>query len=317
MEAYERIHTSFSRESRTAFAPGTFAQVIDAYRSDAEYGQLKPQTHRNYNRWLDWLKLHHGRRPVANFPREAALKMRKEHMARPSNANMLMAVLRMVLYYAEERPLEFRLPKGWQNPMSGMKRMKGGKGHIPWEEDEIDAFRARWNPRTIERVIFEIYLNTGQRGSDIAPMHRSQYRGGLFYVVQTKTDERVWIPTADDLQPVLDPWLASHDDKVFFPTAPGRSINPTHMRKVMRAAITAAGLPDTRTLHGLRYTFATRGIELGMDYQTIESIVGHETMEMAMKYTGKRRRSRLAINTWNSGLRQNRESRLPVLADAE
>jgi integrase len=36
-------------------------------------------------------------------------------------------------------------------------------------------------------------------------------------------------------------------------------------------------------LHGLRYTFATRAIELGLDWQSIESIVGHDTAEMAQK----------------------------------
>jgi integrase len=65
----------------------------------------------------------------------------------------------------------------------------------------------------------------------------------------------------------------------------------------MRAAIRGAGLPDDCTLHGMRYTFATRGLELGLDWQTVESIVGHRTAEMAHKYTAKRRSARLTIAT--------------------
>jgi integrase len=64
------------------------------------------------------------------------------------------------------------------------------------------------------------------------------------------------------------------------------------MRHLMREAIRAAALPDDCTLHGLRYAFSTRGIELGLDWQTIEAIVGHRTAEMAQKYTAKRRRAR-------------------------
>jgi integrase len=65
-----------------------------------------------------------------------------------------------------------------------------------------------------------------------------------------------------------------------------------------------AGLPDDCTLHGLRYTFATRGLELGLDWQRIESIVGHRTAQMAHKYTEKRRRSRLAIATLDAAQEQ-------------
>ena len=72
------------------------------------------------------------------------------------------------------------------------------------------------------------------------------------------------------------------------------------MRHFMRDAIRAAVLPDSCTLHGLRYTFATRAIELKLDWQTIESIVGHKTASMAAKYTARRRSSRLTIATLES-----------------
>jgi integrase len=69
----------------------------------------------------------------------------------------------------------------------------------------------------------------------------------------------------------------------------------------MRDAIRAASLPDDCTPHGCRYTFATRALELGLDWQPVESIVGHRTAEMAFKYTEKRRRARLAIATLDAG----------------
>jgi integrase len=74
---------------------------------------------------------------------------------------------------------------------------------------------------------------------------------------------------------------------------------------------------DVRSLHGLRYTFAIRAIEARMDYSTIEAIVGHETMAMAIKYTEKRRKSRLAGATLNAALKDQREHRLANEADAE
>jgi integrase len=94
---------------------------------------------------------------------------------------------------------------------------------------------------------------------------------------------------------------------VLFPTDTGRPLKVDYMRHLMRDAIRAASLPDDCTLHGLRYTFATRAIELGLDWQTIESIVGHKTAEMAFKYTQKRRRARLAIATLDAS--KNKPSR--------
>jgi integrase len=88
------------------------------------------------------------------------------------------------------------------------------------------------------------------------------------------------------------------------------------MRHLMRDAIRAAALPDNCTLHGLRYTFATRAIELGLDWQTIESIVGHRTAEMAFKYTEKRRRARLAIATLDVARKRNRRT-VKVIAAAD
>jgi integrase len=101
-----------------------------------------------------------------------------------------------------------------------------------------------------------------------------------------------------------------------FPTPTGRPLKVDHMRHLMRAAIRAVGLPDDCTLHGLRYTFATRAIELGLDWQTIESIVGHKTAEMAVKYTEKRRRARLAIAMLDSAPKANRRAaKLKTAAD--
>ena len=146
-------------------------------------------------------------------------------------------------------------------------------------------------------------------------MIRRQYFQGEIAVAQEKTKKRVWIPASQDLRDVLDPWLKSNaglPNAPIFRTEKGRELLVDHMRHVMRAGMRAAGLPDDCTLHGLRYTFATRAIELGLDWQTIESIVGHETAEMAFKYTQQRRGARLAIATLNQVRKANRGVQTPA-----
>jgi integrase len=301
-EAYEQIHSSFgAKPNDEQAASGAIAHLIKEYRSSPEFRGLAEKTRKGYGRYLDILKEKHGHRPIATMPREAVFKLRDEFQATPRTANYIVAVLRLILSYAEDKKTSFRLPAHWVNPARRPKKLKTGEGHRPWEEVEIDAFRKRWAAGTLERVLFEAFINTGQRGSDIAPMIRQQYFRGEISVAQEKTGERVWIPASRDLRAALDPWLDGHSHVVLFPTPTGRPLKIHHMRHLMRDAIREASLPDDCTLHGCRYTFATRALELGLDWQTVESIVGHRTAEMAFKYTEKRRRARLAIATLDAG----------------
>jgi integrase len=320
LEAYQRIQASFEGKPSEATQPaaGALAHLIEVYRAAPEFKSLGAKTRKDYDRYLDLLKERHGHRPVATMPREAVFKLRDEFQGTPRTANYVVSVLRLILTYAEDRKGTFRLPPHWTNPARHPKKLRTGDGHRPWEEAEIAAYRKHWQIDTLERVLLEVFLNTGQRGGDIAPMIRQQYFQGEIAVAQEKTKERVWIPTSRDLRDALDPWIKEHEHVVLFPTPTGRPLKVDHMRHLMRDAIRAAALSDDCTLHGLRYTFATRAIEIGLDWQTIESIVGHRTAEMAVKYTEKRRRARLAIVTLDAAQKTNRRSlEVKTAADRE
>jgi integrase len=320
LEAYQRIHERFEQPPAAAPArppakAGTIAHLIEAYRASPEFKQRKPKTRKDYGRYLDMLKEEHGHRSIAKLPRDAVFAIRDAYQNTPRTANYFVAVLRLILSFAEDRKQTFGLPPNWINPAWRPKNLETGEGHRPWEEVEMAAFREHWREVTLERVVFEAFLNTGQRGEDVAPMTRQQYFQGEIAVAQEKTRKRVWIPASDDLRAVLDPWLKS---KALLPTAPifrtekGHRLLVDHMRHLMRDAMRAASLPDDCTLHGLRYTFATRAIELGLDWQTIESIVGHKTAEMAFKYTQQRRPARLAIATLNQVRNANAAVKTPA-----
>jgi len=229
LEAYERIHRSFARAEPAAIAGsaptvGSLAHLIDAYRSSPEFRALADKTRKDYGRYLDLLKRQHGHRSVAQMPREAVLRIRDDNQENPRTANYIVAVLRLILSYAEDRAKTFRLPPNWVNPARRPKRLRTGTGHRPWEEVEVAAFRKRWGSDTLERVLFEVFLNAGQRGGDIAPMIRQQYFRGEIAVAQEKTKERVWIPASSELRAVLDPWLDQHGHVVLFPTPTGRPL---------------------------------------------------------------------------------------------
>ena len=168
--------------------------------------------------------------------------------------------------------------------------------------------RKRWPAGTVERVAFELLLNTGQRGGDVASMRRAQYLQGVIHLVQAKTGARLEIPAAAELRAVLDPWLTNHEHLVILTTPTGRSFKIDHFRHTMRAAYQAAGLPSEATTHGLRYTAATVLRELGCDWEEIAAITGHSTVQMVRKYTRQRRIAEVTIARLDDARRDRNDS---------
>lgn len=306
MEAYERIHASFEVKGRPAALLGSLGHLIEGYRASPDYLSLVKGSRAEYDRDLDYLKEHHSHRAISKITREVVIKLRDDIKHTPSQANKRLKVLNILMHFADDRPTTYRIPNGWRLPTRRIPRLEEGDGHRPWEEHEIRQFRDHWPIGTCERTAFETYLGTGQRGGDIAPMSRVHRHNGEIHVAQEKTNERVWIPEMRDVRVALEPWLASHDKLAFFPSRQGGgSISKSRLRDMLRDACQEAKLPPDCKLHGLRYTFATRCIEAGLDHQTLESIVGHATLEMAKKYTEKRRKARLTIVRVDAALEQS------------
>jgi integrase len=318
--AWLRIHETFEAEENPArdkfVHEGSIAHAIDGWLNEELPGTVASSTAQKYRYCALSLRREHGDRPAATTPRDAVARiLNHARRTKPGALAILSTVLRSIFGYVEDHPVMFKLPDNWRNPTISGRRKKGKrrtqpKGWKPWEEHQIAQYRARWPIATRERVLFEACLATGQRTSDVAKMTRKDLRDDEIAVVQQKTGTYVSVGLLYDFKEVLDPWLASHEEEAFFPKTAGpqkgQPLGAQSVQYILANAITNAGLPDTLVPHGLRYTFATRAIELGLDHQTISSIVGHLSLQMAQQYTERRRNSRLAIGTMNRGLAANR-----------
>ena len=288
--SYASIHETFQRPGTEAPRNGSFAALVAAYRGSPDFLQeIGAKTRKDYGRYLDRLASDYGHLPVKTMPRAFIFRLRDKFAATPRTANYYVQVVRLLMTFAVDR--------GWRddNPALRPKQLKTGPGHRPWEEFEIAAFRARWAANSLERVAFELLLNTGQRGQDVAAMTRKHYRRGWIAVCQQKTGERVDIPVSKDLKAVLDPWLKGHKHFMLLTTPSGRPLKIDYLRHVMANAYEVARLENVTT-HGLRYTAGTILAELGCDWETTSAILGHKTVEMVRTYTGKKRKAKLAIS---------------------
>ena len=64
----------------------------------------------------------------------------------------------------------------------------------------------------------------------------------------------------------------------------GLPCNPTHFRDVFRKSLEEAGDVRLLTPHSCRHTYVPQMQALGVDIQTIQSIVGHADTEMTEHY---------------------------------
>ena len=311
---YETIHRGFeSAEPEPEAASGTIAAGLKAYQDSDDFRGLAKKTRRGYERYIELLtkgERADGRKPIkalGHLPVEALeprviKKLRSEFAGdpesagyRPSAANGLATFCNVFVR--------------WHNSEK-IKKLKTGDGHRPAEEHEIAAFRKTHAAATIQRIAFELALNTGQRGQDVIAMARDDIRDDEIRVVQEKTGARVWIPMTADLKAALLPWMKDRIGPILTTAVKAQPIKEDYFRKMMREAYDAAGLPADFTTHGLRYTAATRVYEVyksqGMPdriaWEAVADITGHATMAMARKYSEKRRRARLTVASLDAAL---------------
>lgn len=302
MAAYLAIHQSFEApQPDNRIKPGTLDHLVIEFRESPDFRQLAAKTQGDYARYLDLLRERWGDLQPRTMTREFVIALRDAYADKPRAANYLIAVLRRLMSFAMDRPSTYGVTV---NPAARPRSLKTGDGHSPWEEAEIAVYRAYWSAETWERVVFEVLLATGQRGGDVAKMARGHYHAGAVAVTQQKTGVRVWIPASKELAAVLDPWLSGHKHLSLFPTSSGAAYGIDAWRHKVAAAIKVAGI-EGRTIHGLRYTAATRLREIGLDWEEVAAITGHQTADMARKYSRQKRTAELAVVRLDAALAGN------------
>jgi integrase len=169
-----------------------------------------------------------------------------------------------------------------RDPSAGIKRPKL-KRIRSWTEDEIATYRSHWPLGTKQRTAFELFLNTGQRRSDVVRMTWSHITDRKIRVEQQKTGEKLVIPLHHELLAALEKAERTHI--TILTTAYGRPFSVDGFSQWMRDAIEAAGLPLACQPHGLRKATGRGLAEAGATAKMIMAILGHKTLAEAERYT--------------------------------
>lgn len=258
--------------------PGTIAALIASYMKSAEYIGLRETSKAGYISRLEALRTEHGHRTIAGLSRERIITgILQPYADRPGAALDTLKKLRILIRHA--------INIGWlkHDPSLGIKRPKIQRIRS-WTEDEIAAYRGKWPLGTKQRLAFELFLNTGQRRSDVVRMAWSHITPeNKITVVQQKTGRRLLIPLHRDLLTTLA--AAKREHVSILTTMYGKPFTVDGFSQWMRDAIGDAGLPLECQPHGLRKATGRRLAEAGATAKMIMSILGHTTLAEAERYT--------------------------------
>lgn len=186
MVAYEKAKSGTPAkmpigEARTI--KGSFNDLITRYYASEDFKDCRPATQRNYKSVLEPFRIEYGDGPVAEIrPKDINAILDKVKARSSSSARNLRKRLVMLFKVAVERDFIQR------SPMADVKSVKHKTvGFQYWEEDEITKFRERWEIGTIQRLEFEVLLNTGLRVSDAVRLGPQHLKDGDHTIVTQKT----------------------------------------------------------------------------------------------------------------------------------
>lgn len=271
--------------------PGSFNELIGLFLASEEYRGLAAETQKDYAETCELLCKELGDQPYLYTTRRMIKSVRDGYAGTPRKAHKIKQMTGRLYSWADENDMT---PEGL-NPARGIKRLKdatkGEREIVVWSDYEIDLFMRHARPVAKTPAMLALY--TGQRAKNIAQMVWQDYQGDIIRVRQSKTGTRLDIACHPVLRVYLD--ALPRTNLVIATTLTGRSFNSNSLSTALvRERKMIKGMPD-RSLHGLRYAAGSRMEEAGCTVAEMESVLGHETFKMALKYASQRLRARSVI----------------------
>lgn len=269
----------------------TVADVIRHYNASEGYRRLAPRTKSDYDKRTEFWRDKIGHLRPGNIERRHVIGWRdaNEKKDGPHEANYRLRVLRIIMEHA----INMGHIAAGSNPVSKVPQIKyDGKKREPWPADKIRGFRDTYPRDSVERLILELCLGTGQRISDVLRMQWGDLDGDAIRVRQAKTGKRLHLPFTAELRATLavTPRRALFIVPADKGTGQRSYFSAAHVMRQARDAIGATAWD----LHSLRYTAAAELLLAGCTDDEIAAVTG-QSPEMVRHYTATTRQKVRAI----------------------
>jgi integrase len=269
--------------------PHTLAWALEKYRGHSAWTKgLKPATRRQRENIYRAVVASAGSELLSSID-QATIKAGRERRAdHPHSANNFLKAMRGFFRWAVDEG------HAAADPTKGVKLLKGENkdGFHTWSDAEIERFENRWPLGTRQRLALDLLLYTGLSRGDVVRLGRQHVNNQViaFRMEKGRGDGVVYPPVL----PVLAATIAESTtgDLTFLVTERGTPFVKESFGNWFREACREAGCPGSA--HGLRKAGATRAADNGATIHQLMALFGWKTEKMALVYTRKADRRRLA-----------------------
>jgi integrase len=289
----------------------TLAWGLKLYRNSSAWGALSNATRKQSENIYRSAGKTAGGSLLRDITSETIMAGRERRAATPHAANNFLKAMRRFFKWAAGDGKLVKL-----NPTLGVKLLQGKNkdGFHTWTDEEIDRYQRYWPIGTRERLALDLLLYTGLARGDVVRLGKQHASNGVitFRMEKNRGDGYVYPP----LLQVLAETIAGSKtgDLTFLVTEKGLPFVKEGFGNWFRDACRAAGCPGSA--HGLRKAGATRAAENGATVHQLMALFGWKTEKMALVYTRKADRKRLASSAGQLLVRTENENR-PHLGSGE
>jgi integrase len=229
-----------------------------------------------------------GDEPFTRITTATILAGKERRASTPAQARNFLDAMRGLFRWARDAGfIKTDLTAGVHNP-----ERKQGDGFIPWTEDDVAKYQARWPIGARQRVWLDVLLYTGLRRGDAVRLGRQHVRDGVASIKTEKSGFtiEVTLPILPVLQATLD--AGPCGDLAFIAGENGRPLAKESFGNLFKDACKAAGVPGSA--HGVRKIAATTAANNGATEFELMAIFGWTDPKMAAHYVKTANRKRLA-----------------------
>ena len=179
------------------------------------------------------------------------------------------------------------LPPEIMSPKVRMQEPDALPKAIP-DEDIKSIFNAVTSVR--DRALLMLLYRTGMRIGELLQVKVDDIilsEQTILLYIGSKNYEGREVYYSSDAEQALKDWLRTRDPtkRYLFYGRTDKPLSYVAAWTVMRKALERSGLSDKGySLHSLRHTFATEMINHGMRVEVLQKILGHQDIEMTMRY---------------------------------
>lgn len=140
-----------------------------------------------------------------------------------------------------------------------------------------------------DRLIVELFYQTGIRQSELINLEPKDWSGGQIKVLGKRNKERI-IPVNQNLESLKQLYVSlrgglSKKEEFLILTDKGNKLYPKFVYRKINYYIGEVSRLEKRSPHVLRHTFATHMLNNGAGIESIKELLGHESLVATQVYT--------------------------------